>query len=40
MMVFDKTDSTRSFTNHITFTDPNIVIENTTEEIGTAELIG
>jgi len=30
----------RSVTNHITCTDLNIVIENATEEIGTAELIG
>jgi len=40
MIVSDKTDSVRSCANHITCTDLNIVIENTTEEIGTAELIG
>ena len=40
MIVFDITDSMRSFINHVTCTDLNIVIENTTEDIGTAELIG
>jgi hypothetical protein len=40
MIDFDKTDSMRSFTNHITCTNLSIVIENATEEIGTAEPIG
>jgi len=39
-IVFDRTDSMRSFTNHIICTSLNIVIESTTEEIGTAEPIG
>lgn len=30
----------RSFTNHVTCTDLKLVIENTSEEIGIAELIG